>query len=91
MKGFSFKGKKPSKELVLNSFGPTKYTKTFLDLLKSNNKVDLPKPGEYTALNLNSWSFNFLNKSTFGSEKPEKNLAYFGTNDNWNKFVNANK
>ena len=91
MKGFSFKGKKPSKELVLNSFGPTKYTKTFLDLLKSNNKVDLPKPGEYPTLNLNDWNFNFLNKSTFGSEKPEKNLAYFGTNDNWNKFVNANK
>ena len=91
MKGFSFKGKQPSKDLVLNTFGPSKYTNTFLALLKSNNKVELPKPGEYSALNLNDWNFNFLNKSTFGSEKPEKNLAYFGTNDNWNKFVNANK
>jgi hypothetical protein len=89
MKYFSFSGKTPSKRLVLDTFGPMRYTNTLASLMKNIDKTDGISDHSYSPLTINDWKINFLNKDTFGRSKPEDGLAYFKTNDNWVHFVNS--
>ena len=88
MKYFSFHGKTPSKSLVLDTFGPMRYTNTLASLMKNVVKSDDARDHIYSPLKISNWKINFLNKHTFGKSKPEDGLDYFNTNDNWVNFVN---
>ena len=89
MKDFSFRGKKPSRNLVLNTFGPMRYTNTLASLMEDIDMPDDASDHSYSPLKTDGWKINFLNKGTFGRSKPEDGLAYFKTNDNWVNFVNT--
>ena len=89
MKYFSFRDQKPSRNLVLNTFGPMRYTNTLASLMENSVMPDDVSGHSYSPLKINDWNINFLNKGTFGRSKPEEGLAYFKTNDNWVNFVNS--
>ena len=90
MRNYSFAGKIPSKELVVESFGPKRYSRTFKKLLLRYNGYEEGNQFEYPPQISSDWSINFVNKETFANAKPKAGLRYFRTNDNWVNFLKNN-
>lgn len=89
MKNYSFRGKKPSKQLVIETFGPIRYTTTLKALLEKN-KVSTAKlaKADHSTMEAAYQPINFLNKETFAQAKSKTELDYFKTEDNWVNFIN---
>ena len=87
MKNYSFSGKTPSKDLVLETFGTSRYTDTLAALMEKYANHEKSYNPKNPCLNFNNWKINFVNKATFGRSKPSEGLDYFITRENWNNFV----
>lgn len=74
MSNFSFSNLTPSKQLILQSFGPARFNRTLNYCLRENKKV---------AHQSASWKIAFVNEFNFCKMTPPWKLGYKGSGDSW--------